>query len=485
MGDTLNRRLLRAKLVYAAEETCEVRWGDGRTMRYQGWNFEKTLLVEERANLARQGELVDVRLAVESDRAANVERDARVVLKKDWNVLDREVPSQVYRVRRYGGTTTFRVAFHLDLGPGVRQRVGVRYDNPAASGAAYETDLEVEGAGLGYKVETPFYAVETDARSGQLRTVTGKVAEEGGTALHRLAPAGRTQPGNVVIFAVEEGGACRAAAVTAADWDRPEVVEETRGSIFFSQTRRGRLVAPNADSRRAWPELEIAYRFFAQLPYFLVYSRLTFPEDTGVFGVYNDVVLVDRAPFSHYTFRPVSPGLPLTDVEEMGHILVDPAWTSDLPAGLAFSGFLPYDLPWHAFINMHPLREHAFTGIQLRSAMHSPGGEPVTYRPATYLLREQASLQWFRAPIYVETRDRRENVVVVPAGTVYEDLHALSPSGWDQAWGQRTDALGRQLMNPLEVSAHPVYLGEPAPAEEFEVLPFGRRADAYLRAGVR
>jgi hypothetical protein len=94
-------------------------------------------------------------------------------------------------------------------------------------------------------------------------------------------------------------------------------------------------------------------------------------------------------------------------------------------------------------------------------------------------------VQWLRAPIYVHARNRAQNVVTVPAGTVVEDMNAVYPSDWSERWGQRVDALGKRLNNPLAVSAHPVYLGELAPAEPFEPLPHGTRADAYMRAGVR
>jgi hypothetical protein len=454
-------------------------------MRYAGWNFEKTLLVRETAGIARPGELVDVRLAVETEHAGSLQNDVRVILKKDWYVLDREVPSQVYAIERHGATTTFRVAFHMDLAPLQVQRVGVYYDNPTAPAPTYGSDVDVQGAGLGLKIETPYCAVETDATSGQLSAITAKSDVEGSTALRRLNSPGRVQEGNVVIVAQADGGACRAVALSAADWRAPEVVREVRGPLFFAQTRRGRLVPPEADPHRPWPELEVTYKFFAQLPCFLVHSRLTFPEDLGVFGVYNDVVSLHRAQFSHYTFRPVSPNLPLTDVEEMGHVVVDPAWTGDLPDGPALAGFLPLDLAWHAFINFHPLKELAVTGIQLLSDVRTPGGESILYRPATYLVREGQEVRWFRAPIYVETRDRPENIVRVPGATVFEELNALVISSWDPEWGARTDALGKRLNHPVAVTSHPVYVGEPAPAEAFETLPAGRRAAAYRRAGVR
>ncbi|MDD4890422.1 MAG: hypothetical protein PHU85_10875 [Phycisphaerae bacterium] len=470
-------------------------------MRYAGWNFEKTLLVRETANIARSGELLDVCLAVESDRAANLANDVRVVLKKDWNVLDREIPSQVHRIERHGATTTFRVACNIDLPAGGTQRIGVFYDNPQAPRPDYQGNLDITGNGLAHTIDTPFYTVTTDAKSGQLKTITAKTDDQGTTNLHRLDVPGSVQPGNIVVFAADDrsmGILPMSAtpglpaptdtgkmpvphlqqAASAADWQQPQIVEEARGPVFFRQTRKGRLVPPGSDPKRDWPELEITYKFFAELPCILVHSRLTFPQDAGVFAVCNDVVSLSRAMFSHYTFRPVSPSLPLTDVEEMGHIVVDAVHGADLPPGLAFSDFLPHHLAWHAFINIHLLKERAITGIQLASS----GG--ATYRPGTYVIRDEKSVQWCRAPIYVQARNRRENVIRVPAGTVFEEANTLCFSNWDQQWGQRIDALGKRLNNPPAVTVHPVYLGD-APPEPFEPLPVGRRADAYLRAGVR
>ena len=158
-------------------------------MRYAGWNFEKTLLVRDTAIIERPGEFVDVRLAVESDRAANIENDARVILKKDWNILDREVPSQVYGVERHGATTTFRVAFHVDVGRGDQRRVGVYYDNPKARRASdTSASLEVRGAGLAHTIETPFYIVQTDAKSGQLTSSRARSTIRARTNFRRMDP---------------------------------------------------------------------------------------------------------------------------------------------------------------------------------------------------------------------------------------------------------------------------------------------------------
>jgi len=458
-------------------------------MRYAGWNFEKTLLITERANLDRRRELVDVRLAVETERAGNLANDVRVIIKKDWNLLDREIPCQVYGIAQHGPTTTFRVAFHLDLPAGQSQRVGVYYDNPAAAAVACPTSLEVCGAGLAHNIRTPWYELDTDPVSGQISAFVGKLNEEGISVPRLLQSPGAVQEGNAVVLAIGSGSDCRPVAVTAAAWKHPQIVQTTHGPIFFQQTRRASL-APPADLIHAagmasvqWPQLEITYKFFAEQPQFLVHSRLVFPEALGVFAVCNDLLTLSRAQFSHYTFRPVSPALPLTELEEMGHIVIDPIHGADLPHGIAFSDLLPIDLAWHAFINIHQYQQHAFTGIQLASSVHTPGQDSRRYRPGTYLVRQSDTVQWYRAPIHVQAR-RNPNIIQVAAGTVFEDLTALHFSDWDAAWGQRIDELGKRLNNPLQVTIHPHYL-RPVPPEPFETLPAGRRADAYLRAGVR
>jgi hypothetical protein len=201
-------------------------------------------------------------------------------------------------------------------------------------------------------------------------------------------------------------------------------------------------------------------------------------------------MMVKSGMFSHYTFRPVSPNLSETDIEEMGHILIDPKDTKGLPGGNLFSGFLPYHLAWHAFINIYKgsrVNQYALTGINLSSSINTASGqEPAMYRHATYISRDKAGISWFKAPVYVKRKDLKENRIKIPAGTVYKETNALLFTPWDnEQWAQQVEQTGRILNSRLDISDHPRFLDGPVPGPVLELLPYGKRQDAYLRAGIR
>ena len=168
-------------------------------------------------------------------------------------------------------------------------------------------------------------------------------------------------------------------------------------------------------------------------------------------------------------------------MEEMGHILIDPEHTADLPAGPAFAGLIPYNIAWHAFIRVRKGLDRGISMIQLR---HAVSPDFPRYRAATYMFRQTDGPSCARVPIYVK-KHCAANAVTVPAGAVVENLDAVACDAFDAAWGERTDRLGRRLNNPLQINIHPRFmLGDPPP-ETWEPLPRGERGDAYRRYGVR
>ncbi len=458
-----------------------------RRMRYRGWNYEKTLLLESTDSVDRPREIVDAYITVPAESAGNLENDVRVVLKSDWNRIDAELPCQVYAIERHGDVASFRVLFSVDVPPHGCRRIGVLYDNPAAGKPVVQAPLDVSGAGCGLAVEARDYAVSCDPRSGQIARALCKVRRVENTFLKEITLAATVQPGVSVDFPADGGGSLTA---SASHWRDPRIVSEIHGPLFHSVTREALLAPPAAPQLTEPPNLRISYTFFADAPYILVDSRLAFPADTGVLGISMGELRADSSKLSHYSFRPVSPSLACTDVEEMGHIIIDPVSVGDLPEGNVLSGFLPYDCAWHSFIHIYKggwASQYAVTGINLRSAASvADGRPPAMYRAATYLFREPGAVRWCRAPIYVKRRDRRENIVTVPAGSIYRQTDALVFGHWNaEGWAQEIEALGKRLNTPLAVSTHPRLAGRAVPDDHGAIVEYGERHAAYRRAGVR
>lgn len=458
-------------------------------MKYQGWNYEKTLLIRSTAPEDRLDEFIDVQVAVETVSAGNLQNDVRVVFKPAWNRLGRELPSQVYNIQCHGAVTTFRVAFLADIPAHRTVRIGILYDNPQAAQPRYETDLEYETDGHGQTIENGFYRVATDPLSGQIDALSIKLQILEYTHIKQLTVKNTPQPGVTVHFADPESGRLQGEG-HAGQWRHPDTTI-VAGPLFYSMVRRGRLAPCGQEASAKHPMLEVHYKFLAGKPYFLQSTRLEFSADTPVNGIDHDLARVDKMAFSHYCFRPVTPTLAATDLEEAGHILVAPEYIQDLPEGNLFGGFLPYDLAWYAFISTFRKQDfrfdYALSSIRLAASASAPNGTAPAYRPATYVRHDSRHLACSRSPVYVRSRNHAANIITVPAGTVYQESTAWHLGEWDEhkRWLHGVDALGRRLHTRLEISQHPVFLGGEVPAEPFELVPVGHCPEYYTKAGVR
>lgn len=462
-------------------------------MRYQGWNFEKTLLIQSDSPLDRHNEFIDVAVTVETKCAATLARDVRVVLKPAWNRFGNEVPCQVYDIQEHGSVTVFRVAFIADIPAHATQRVGILYDNPDAKIPKYETDLVMSDQGKGRTLENAHYRARLDPQSGNLDSLSIKLKVLEYTHLKTLTPTDNPQGAVRVIFADPENPESPSTA-SAANWQQPET-RCVEGPLFISITRKGRLAPQGQTATDRHPSLELAYRFVADQPVILVSSRLAFHQDTLVYGIHNDWLAVKNDCFSHYCFRPDSPSLPATDVEEAGHILVDAKHIQSLPPGPIFGGFLPYNMPWHAFISTVRTQafrfDYALTSIRLHESSETsgaPDGKAPQYRAATYLCHDRDQLSWFRAPVYVKKQNRIENMITIPKGSVYAETYALHLGEWDEKknWLLQIEALGKRLNQPLTITQHPRLLDDTIIPEENSGL-FGSPnfGFAYKKAGIR
>lgn len=453
---------------------------------YKGWALEKTLLIGSTDCRGRTGEIVDVSLPMQRRFTGNLANDIRVNLKPSWEIAGKEIPCQVHDIRNSDSVTTCRVAFIADIPPCSTLRAAVFYNNPKASKPHYASSLKVTGKDRDFKIENPFYIIQTDPVTGAISSMAMKVRMIIGGMFKTVCftPPQKNQEDVSVILAVRRGAEIAGLPVSSRNGSLLQTSTE-QGPVFFSMTRKIRLAPPDGSlAPERSPLLEICYKFYADVPYFLVYSRLEFPEETRVFGIRNGLLTVDGARFTHYTFRPVSPDLPLTDIEEMGYVMIDRSYTKGLADGLLLGGMIPYNIAWQTFLNID--EKYSLAGIQLLDSSFAPSGPAPRYRAATYAQRERGAVQWFRAPVYVGRQDAAENIILIPKGTVYIQENAILFSEWEKkTWLSYVDGLGKRLNNPARVSLYPRFIHGQVPPEEFEPLPQGRRADAYLRAGVR
>jgi hypothetical protein len=244
-----------------------------RPFPYQDWMLEKTLLISGRDCRPLHKEHFDIYLAVDKDWAQRLEECVRLVKKPDWNKVETDIPCQIYNIRQHEKYTTFRVAFNLALQKCNKQRMGVLYHNPKAKSKQYPSNLSISGTGKGYTVENPFYRIKTHEKSGQITSITYRSPKGKEVTLHG---AQAVQKCVQVVLAKRDGDKVSPFVVSADDL-KDITVETEKGPVFFSLILKGRLVPPFISDPVKSPLLEIHYRFFADLPYFLVYTRLVFP----------------------------------------------------------------------------------------------------------------------------------------------------------------------------------------------------------------
>jgi len=464
-------------------------------MRYHGWNFERTILAEAVLSSARKQEIIDVRIVIPTRDAGNLSNDVRAVIKPEWNTYGAEVPCQIYGVERTGESTAFRMLFKADLAPGLQNRFGIVYDHPSIGAPSYDAYLKATnwgGSPLGWTIDNRHYRIDCDPASGQPKKLQLKLFFKEWMSPKEITPAEQIQGGAGVIFASVRDGKPTSEEVTAANVQDFTVTAVETGPICCAITRRGTL-RPPAESLAlgAPPQIQIKTIYLDEKPYFIVEQTIHFPEATPVYGIWLDGVTVRAERFSHYSFRPVSPSLAAGDVEEMGHVIVDPKQLEGVPAGDMMGDFLPPTLAWQSFINIYKgpfANQYAFTSIDF-GASHSGPRETaaIEYRSACHLERDPArgTARFFRAPVWVRNRALAATMVTIPAGTTYRQRMAYCSSEWNtHEFAGEIEALGRRLNTPPKLSVHPVYLGSPFASQGSALPLFGRRADAYLR-GVR
>ena len=446
--------------------------------KYTHWKYAAEIQVRNPESRQRLREVVDVGLRLPVHRTANLSNDARVVLKRAFDELAEEIPFQIYAIATRGDYTTCRVAFYADLPPNGFQRFAVFYDNPEAVHPVFPRRVTLESASGKLTVETPFYAAAFDEDSGQCVALQSKIAP-GGTVYARPAD-GRAGsafplPGIAVPALATEANRPLALRLAKAGDDGDRRLD---GPVFAAVTGRRHFLAAGGEAPAA---VDFTYLFYAEAPHFVVRTSVSFLRETDVYSIEANTLGADQRRLTHFLFRPVTPTFPLTEIEEIGSIMVDPASRAGYPDGDLLAGMLPADLAWQAVADIDG--GFAVTGFQLFRHDSSPDGHVPYYRASTRARLRQGWVEWSEAPIYVTAQDRLSEAVRVPRGAVYEAAEAVAFSNFRQGdWRAATDDYGRQLNTRMEIKVYP--RGTGLADGEADFPHYGERADAYLR-GIR
>ncbi|MBL8027892.1 MAG: hypothetical protein JNL74_15830 [Fibrobacteres bacterium] len=443
-------------------------------LRMDGWCHESTVLIENNSPYERINEFVEVKLTVSNRQVTDPVREVRVIFKTAWNNWEKLIPCQVAGVQPSGETISFRVSFFADVPANGTARYGIVYGNRAAEPQQEKLALYVRDKKERIEIDNPGYVVSVDKKSGQLSQIIYKYFRTGFLIPVELTPATLIQPG--VSIQTDDGKWLTAAEAA------PYSVETESGAVCYKH-------AVMRDLKESGIKVSTEMIFPASQPFVNIKEKIFFGKSTSVFNIKTAGHRFPAGIYSHFTFRPVTkPALKKTEVEEMGHLLIDPMYSGNLPNGTMVSGFMPLLMPWTAMSNIHRNKWYTQVRYMLDWNVKNVNGSTVPeYRAATYLFKEDDFYESALMPVYTKNTNDKKNCTVIPAGTEisYEIMVAFSPFE-EVVWGKKTDQIGRVLNSPLNVSVYPRFVNAAGEWEDHSVTTFaGKRNCDYQTSGVR
>ena len=419
------------------------------------WKHHQKVVVQETAGISRAREPVNIEIQfwqpLRDGVFADVKREIRVI---HYSIDEgyKEIPSQVYDIRpgrrneKKDPPEVFvraRVAFFADVNAYATKRYFVYFGNPSAEPPRYHTDLSVKGEGVHYTVENKFYKIMTEEKSGQIDQIDLKFATK---------PSWRFEYGPVhwnpdFIVAPEDFPLTNYTWYYAHHFDNPDREVES-GPILFSMKRR--QLIPGQDT----VYMEVYYRFYAGLPYYIMESYMEAKKDARTFAVRNDELGISGVSFTHAGWRNKTPDML---EHHMGAIGTRSYTNSDLTSGLGSA--LPPNMAW---VSMGQLDEgYAFGSIRLmwKNINVLNGEQSPLYNSHTVIRRHTNDFHYFRSLIYsprlsagLTTEEANSFLIDVPKGSSYQEKNAYMFYEFDrEKQFEPLDNTYFQLRTPLKV----------------------------------
>lgn len=379
----------------------------------RGWSHGILIQVSEIAGENRTLEPVEIGVRLPREHVGWPEREVRLAAIQNGSL--REVPSQVLESHRRGADWVCRLLFQVTLSAGAQRRFLVLFGNPDAELPQYESDLVTVGEGYALDIENAWFKAALSRQNGQLERLTLK--REHGLELFSGGQGHGEPPAIDWAHDYVTGGNFQKMRISL--WDQCPEYEVHRGPLCTTVRRWGLPHSPiHPVFSPARLHIDIEYRFFAGLPWFL---KLGSMEALQTFEV--GTVRDDEWVFSGHSF---------TDALWMGPD--GKLQGGEVPAALsqslsAVGLFNPQSRD--AFIAL--FLEHSATGI---SELRHTGAPTLSYKWHGQL--------WSRGVLPVN---------VLPAGAVLRERNAYITApfgGLNDA--PAIEALRRQFLSPLQVS---------------------------------
>lgn len=415
---------------------------DDPTEWNKAWTQYQTVFVQETAGYDRSREPAEAEVKFFQSMPkkdvkgvdAAVKRAVRVVHKTVQGKWE-EIPCQAYDVRPYDWNSKAkqpeimvraRVAFFADVPAHQTGTYFILYGNPNAPEPNDTTGLTAMGKGVGYTIENPFFRIITDKTSGQIDKIDLKFSGN---------PSFRFVHGNMhwnpdFMFVPEDFPTTWFTWYYAHNFVDPPCQVES-GPVFFS-VRRSQLV-PGQDI--AW--MEVYYRFYDGLPWFLMESRITTKKKCHTLAIRNDELAFSTDDFTHAGWRNYTTDMLPGHIGEIGSVdIFNEARMGDHVLGSA----LPPNIPWISFCNVK--KGYAVGSIRLKwDNTNVLTNEPSPlYNSHTVISEHYGGLYWFRSLVYTQRDDNntlgwtaddwRNACREIPEGSSYYEKNAYMFYEW-------------------------------------------------------
>lgn len=400
---------LSASSHFAEVESLPLHWKSWAN----GWKYFKALEIKETISIERKAEPVEVLLAFSASQINSPSREIRVARIDEGKLV--EVTSQVFDVVRRKGEWFCKLLFLANCHADKSKNFLIFYGNPDAELPAYLSDLSTKGEGVGLIIENNVYKAILSPQTGQLERMTIKHGH--GLELYAGGEAHGELPGIDWAHDYVSEGFYQKFRITL--WDDCPDYEIVRGPICTIVRRWGFPYSPIhpvfSPSRL---NMDIEYRFYAGLPYFHKFGKMTSIKDFEAVYARDDEWVFTGQPFT------------------------DPLWMG--PDGKLKIGEVNPDFKdnlWGVgFFNKDT--KDSFFGLFLE---HYADGIPELLHNGSPQAHYDWALQlWSRSPLPVKK---------LPAGTVLHEKNAYLSFPFTYEDGpQKIEELRRRLMEPLRVS---------------------------------
>lgn len=380
----------------------------------KGWRYFKTLTVKELLGMKRTNEPIEITLSFPAEQVVLLSREIRVARYTNGKI--QELTSQVFGEVVRNKERVCQLAFLLDSLASEEQQIIIFYGNPTAELPVYPSDLLTTGTGFGLTIENEHYKVMLSRQTGQIERMILK--REHGMELYS-GGQGHGEPAGI-DWAHDYTSEDHFQKFRISLWEECPDYEIIRGPVCTIVRRWGFPYSPlHPVFSPSQLNIDIEYRFYAGLPYFIKNGQMTAIKDFGAAAVRDD----------EWVFT--------------GQSFTDVLWMD--ADGKLKTGAVPPEHQSHlwgiGFYNKDT--QDCFMGVFLKHSTDAPG--EISHSGSPTLHYKWHGQLWSRYPV---------SAVRMKRGTVLLEKNAYSVFPFTPAEGpEKIESLRKTLLNPLAVSS--------------------------------